>query len=167
MPSAGISPEAVPRKGGRKKGNRINSNTGGFVARNKGLKNERDHQPWSLLAINKVGREAPARDDHSRGDLVIAVWLGQGQRRPGRAGQQNRKPNRRANMNLPFAHAPVKASPLRFDPLPRRLTPTIDNRSASGPGPNRQNGEPAVLAGLHAITATNFRSFTEFMGAKD
>ena len=42
MPSAGISPEAVPRKGGKKKGNRINRNTDGFVARKKALKNEWD-----------------------------------------------------------------------------------------------------------------------------
>ena len=65
MPSAGISPEAVPRKGGKKKGNRINSNTDGFVARNKGLKNERDHERCSLLGIKTVGRGTPARNDHS------------------------------------------------------------------------------------------------------
>ena len=65
MPSAGITPEAVPRKGGKKKGNRINSYTDGFVARKKGLKNERDQWRCTLLGIKKVGREAPARDDHS------------------------------------------------------------------------------------------------------
>jgi hypothetical protein len=42
VPSAGITPEAVPRKGGKKKRNRINSNADGFVARKKGLKNEWD-----------------------------------------------------------------------------------------------------------------------------
>jgi len=43
VPSAGISPEAVPRKGGKKKGRRINSYIDGFVERDKGFKNERDH----------------------------------------------------------------------------------------------------------------------------
>jgi hypothetical protein len=41
------------------------------------------------------------------------------------------------SVKLPFAQASVKASPLRFDPLGRRLTPTIDRRSAAGPNPYR------------------------------
>ena len=72
-----------------------------------------------------------------RVDLVIAVWLAQRQKRFGRAGQRNRKPNQSENTKLPCAHAPVKVSPLRFDPLTRRLAPTMDSRSASGPGPHR------------------------------
>ena len=69
MPSAGITPEAVPRKGRKKKRNRINGDVDGFVARNKGLKNERDHKRCSFFGIKTVGRDAPARDDHSPGQV--------------------------------------------------------------------------------------------------
>jgi hypothetical protein len=56
-------PKPCQEKGGKKSGNRINSNTHGFVALNKGLKNERDHKRRSLLGTKTVRREAAARDD--------------------------------------------------------------------------------------------------------
>ena len=102
-----------------------------------------------------------------RVDLVIAVWLAQRQRTFGRAGQRNCKPNQSENTKLPFAHATVKASPLRFDPLTRRLAPTIDSRSASGPGPHRPKRRPLPLsAGIHATTQPTFASSPNLSAAK-
>jgi hypothetical protein len=97
---------------------------------------------------------------------VIAVWLAQRQRTFGRAGQRNCKPNQSENTKLPFAHATVKASPLRFDPLTRRLAPTIDSRSASGPGPHRPKRRTLPFWRHPCADAANFRQFTEFIGGK-
>ena len=97
---------------------------------------------------------------------MIAVWLAQRQRTFGRAGQRNCKPNQSENTKLPFAHATVKASPLRFDPLTRRLAPTIDSRSASGPGPPRPKRRTLPFWRHPCDDAANFRQFTEFIGGK-
>jgi hypothetical protein len=61
VPSAGISPEAVPRKGGKKRGSRVNRNPDGFVARNRRFNNKRDS--WYLVtAQNRYGRKAITRE---------------------------------------------------------------------------------------------------------
>ena len=116
MQNAGISPEAVPRKGGKKQRNRINRNTDGFVARNKGLKNERDHKRCSLWESRRSEEKHPQETitPCRPGDRSLA-----GASQEGSVEQVNEivSPIKVRNVKLPFAHAAVKASPLRFDPL--------------------------------------------------
>ncbi len=68
MPSAGISPEAVPRKGGKKKGNRVNRDTDGFVERGKELENE-----GSLALLTLGNQDGQKRSTSKTRSLTVST----------------------------------------------------------------------------------------------
>jgi hypothetical protein len=119
-----------------------------------------------LVGIKKVGREAPARDDHSPGRAGdrSSAWR---KDKESSVEQVNEIASSSENTKLPCAHAPVKLSPLGSDPLTRRLAPTIDSRSAAGPGPHRPKRRtlPFWLASIRSQEPT-FASAPNLLTAK-